>query len=152
MLLMALWSWQQTMISPKSWFYFETHYPGGERGLPGTAEPTLPTHVWSDNRWTRGVTPRANDSAEAFTAHHRAHPRAGDQRPHPAEEEILAWKKKSDASWEDKSTSKRIKYYEWKTWKTAADRSNPQDKISSCVACLWIHTYFKCIQIFCILT
>ena len=49
--------------------YFETHYTGGERGLPGTVEPTLPTHVWSDNQWTGDITPRANDSAEASTAH-----------------------------------------------------------------------------------
>ena len=52
--------------------YFETHFTGGERGLPGTVEPTLPTHIWSDNQWTDDITPRASDSVEAFTANCRA--------------------------------------------------------------------------------
>ena len=60
-------------------------------------------------------------------------------------------KKCNTKQW-DKSTRKKcIQYYEQKTWKTKMLMYNLQNNISYYTVLTWIHTHFKCIQMFYIL-
>ena len=156
MLLMALLSWQ--MICPKSWFLTLKHTTLEEKEVSKVQSWTHISHralerlsvdIWLHTKnelWYRGFHNAIQSSVTNMP------PSIWKLILLLTKEEVLAKKKKCNAERWDKSTRKKLYKILW-TEDLEDKCLGTIHKIKSviCAALSWIHTHFKCIQMFCIL-